>query len=76
LLSEAILQGGGNIQEYELITAQLKDSAEEITHLYKKLHPHFPTGTCYNCGSVTEIILGSGRRHYACVACGTEVIND
>lgn len=75
LLSDAVVQGG-NIQEYELVKAQWEDSAQEITHLYKKLHPHFPTGTCYNCGSVTALVLGSGRKHFACVACGTEAIKD
>ena len=62
-------------QDYELLKSQWKDSAEEIAHLYKKLHPYFPVGTCPHCGSVTSKIVGSGRNHYACVACGEEEIS-
>jgi hypothetical protein len=63
-----------SLQEWELLKAQWKDSAEEIKHLHRKLYPNFPSGTCGNCGSVTTPILGSGRNHYGCVACGEETI--
>ena len=63
------------IQDYELLKSQWKDSAEQIAYLYKKLHPYFPVGTCPYCGSVTSKIVGSGRNHYVCVACGEETIS-
>lgn len=63
------------MQAWEQLKADWKDSAEQIAYLYKKLHPYFPVGTCPHCGSVTSKIVGSGRNHYACVACGEETIS-
>jgi formamidopyrimidine-DNA glycosylase len=74
LLSDAIVQGGGNIQEYEAVKAQWQDSAEEIKHLHRKLYPNFPRHSCPNCGCDCTPILGSGRSHYGCIACGDESI--
>lgn len=62
------------IERLTQLRAQLADSAEEITHLYKKLHPYFPVGTCPICHSVTTKIVGSGRNHWGCVACNYEGI--
>lgn len=63
-----------DVVELDSIRSQLKDSAEQIAYLYKKLHPYFPVGTCPICHSVTTKIIGSGRNHWGCVACDYEGI--
>jgi hypothetical protein len=62
------------IEEWELIKRQWQDSAEEIKHLHRKLYPNFPRHSCPNCGCDCTPILGSGRNHYGCIACGDESI--
>ena len=60
-----------DIQEYERVKVAWKDSAEEITHLHKQLHPYFPySGTCSNCGGDKLPLLGANSAPmYSCVVC-------
>lgn len=61
-------------QEFTTLKAQWQDSADEIKHLHRKLYPNFPRHACPNCGCDCTPILGLGRSHYGCIACGHESI--
>lgn len=65
-----------SLQEWELLKAQWQDSADEIKHLHRKLHPYYPQrGACSICGCDTLPALGSNTLMSVCIACGNESVD-